>query len=359
MNNLSNSNDRIVLFAKPPAITSFSSLFTIKHAFNTQKVGHTGTLDSFASGLLVVCCGSLTRLAGRITEFDKTYEAVIRFGEETDTLECTGNVIRTAPLPMVEKLNEAVKVFTGKIMQVPPLFSALHVNGERASDAVRNGKQIELPARPVTVFESEILEIKYCKADKNLVESARIKFSVSKGTYIRSLARDIANYCGSAAYLVGLRRTKVGNFNLCDAAGFNSLSEFTIGNAYCDAELSKQKDEEVKAEKELKKQNKTNGQKRERPLISEKEKLLQKETVEKSIEMNQELAALCGFKSLIIKNEALPLFKNGAKLHSSWFSVSTFEVKEQFAAIFTEDGHFTGLLEKGENGYFKYSFVIH
>jgi len=94
-----NTAGRIILLAKQSGLTSFASLYTVKRAFKTSKVGHTGTLDSFAEGLLVVCTGSLTRLAGRITQFDKTYEAVIRFGEETDTLECTGSVVKTAPLP--------------------------------------------------------------------------------------------------------------------------------------------------------------------------------------------------------------------------------------------------------------------
>ncbi|MBQ1949194.1 MAG: tRNA pseudouridine(55) synthase TruB [Treponema sp.] len=358
MGNFSVSNDRIVLFAKPPAITSFSSLFTIKHAFQTHKVGHTGTLDSFASGLLVVCCGSLTRLAGRITEFNKTYEAVIKFGEETDTLECTGNVVRTAPLPTLEELNEGLSAFTGQIMQKPPLFSALHVNGQRASDAARSGKTVDIPSRPVTVFSSKLLEVRLSETQdgEKYVESARVSFSVSKGTYIRSLARDIALYCGSAGYLVGLRRTQVGNFKLEDAAGSARLSEFTIENAFKDAEYTLQKEKQMSLEKIQKKDGKI---KKEKVPFSEEELSLQAETVQKSVEMSQEIAALCGFRNLVIKNEALALFKNGAKLHSSWFSVSPFEVEEQFAAIFTEENHFAGMLEKGENGYFKYSFVVH
>ncbi|MCR5495382.1 MAG: tRNA pseudouridine(55) synthase TruB [Treponema sp.] len=352
MINSNNSNDRIVLFAKAPAITSFSSLFTIKHAFQTHKVGHTGTLDSFASGLLVVCCGSLTKLAGRITEFDKSYEAVLKFGQETDTLECTGKIIRTAPLPTLDSIKSALNFFSGQIMQRPPLFSALHVDGKRASDLARDGKSIELPARPVTVFSSELKEVQYSKVpgQENLVEYARISFTVSKGTYIRSLARDIAEKCSSASYLVGLRRTQVGNFKLEDAAAFSKLSVFNIENALKEAAFSVQKDLEIK--------NKGNS-KKEKFILTEEEISLQKETVEKSIEMNPELASLCGFKSIVIKNEYLPLFKNGGKLHSSWFSVSTFDIQEQFAAVFTEDNHFAGLLEKGENGYFKYSFVIH
>lgn len=348
-NNPINNPNKIVLFAKRPGRTSFSSLFTIKHAFNTQKVGHTGTLDSFASGLLVVCCGSLTRLAGRITEFDKTYEAVVKFGEETDTLECTGKIIKTAELPDVKTLEQALSAFTGNIMQKPPAFSAIHIDGKRASDLIRSGKTAEIPARPVTVFSSDLLETKLTEDRKVL--AARIRFSVSKGTYIRSLARDIGEFCGSAAHLVGLLRTKVGNFELKNAAGFNLLEPFTIDNAFLSAEKT------VELEK-LNEENKKNHVK-EKHVVTEEELMLQKCVVESSVKMNKELAALCGFASLTIKDEKVPLFYNGGKLHSDWFDVSPFSIKENFAAVFTSDDSFIGLLEKAENGYFRYSFVVH
>lgn len=240
------NQNRIVLLAKKPGLTSFSSLFTVKHAFKTSKVGHTGTLDSFAAGLLVVCVGSLTRLAGRITEFGKTYRAVIKFGEETDTLECTGNVVRTALLPTEAQLAAAVKKYTGKIMQQPPTFSAIHIDGKRSSDLARSGKSAEIPFRQVEVFSSEIQEIMFAgtsdsdsENDKKRVLACCIEFSVSKGTYIRSLARDIAIECGSAGHLVGLLRTKVGNFCLEDAAGFSDLEEFNIENAFIAAEKTR------------------------------------------------------------------------------------------------------------------------
>lgn len=341
--------NKIVLFAKCPGQTSFSSLYTIKHAFNTQKVGHTGTLDSFASGLLVVCCGALTRLAGRITEFDKTYEAVIKFGEETDTLECTGKIIKTAELPDVKKLKQALSAFTGNIMQKPPAFSAIHIDGKRASDLVRSGKSADIPARPVTVFSCELLETKLTESDKVL--AARIKFSVSKGTYIRSLARDIGEYCGSAAYLVGLLRTKVGNFELKNAAGFNLLENFTIDTAFENAKKT------IEIER-INEENKKNHVK-EKHVVTEEELLLQKNVVDSAVEMNKQLASLCGFASLTIKEDKMPLFYNGGKLHSDWFDLSPFSIKEKFAAVFAENNSFAGLLEKDENGYFKYSFVVH
>ena len=230
---MSNS-DSIVLLAKSSGQTSFSSLKNVKKATGTNKVGHTGTLDSFAEGLLVVCTGRLTKLCGQITAFDKIYEAVIHFGKETDTLEYTGSVVREAPLPSEDSLISAVKKWSGEILQTPPMFSAIHIDGKRASDLVREGKDFEISSRSVNVFSSEILEIKYADGyeDLRIVEFAKIRFHVSKGTYIRSLARDIANSCGSAAYLTGLFRTNVGSFDVKDSAGFSLLDKFTIQAAY-------------------------------------------------------------------------------------------------------------------------------
>lgn len=224
-----NDCDRIVLFAKQPRKTSFSSLWTIKHALGTKKVGHTGTLDSFASGLLVVCAGKMTKMAGKITAFDKTYEAVIKFGAETDTLECTGKVTKTAPLPTKAQVENAIKKWTGEILQKPPAFSSIHVNGKRASDIARSGKNVDLPERQVTVFSSEIKD--WLVNDENLVEAVLVNFHVSKGTYIRSLARDIGKDAESAAHLIALRRTKVGEFCLENAAGYKFLKAFNIENA--------------------------------------------------------------------------------------------------------------------------------
>lgn len=341
--NLKNKNTagRIVLLAKQQGLTSFASLYAVKRAFRTSKVGHTGTLDSFAEGLLVVCTGSLTRLAGRITQFDKTYEAVIRFGEETDTLECAGSVVRTAPLPSKSDFEKAISRFTGKLMQTPPAFSALHVDGARASDLVRQGKSIELPPRPVTVYESKILEI--AEDSSGAVSAARVLFKVSKGTYIRSLARDIGAECKSAAHLAGLRRTQVGEFRLEDAAGFDALKSFTIESALENAERLKicaggfekhgdGKKDEVSAD-----------------LISEIQ--------EKSLPMTENLAAICGFACVLLRQTAENSFKNGAKLSEKMFTSSLDYVKTGYAAVFTESKNFAGLIEKTSDGKLKYGFV--
>lgn len=365
-------SNKIVLFAKQAGKTSFSSLFTIKMAFSTQKVGHTGTLDSFADGLLVVCVGSLTRLAGKITEFDKSYKAVLSFGKQTDTLECTGRVIEEKPLPLESDFRNAVKEFTGTYMQTPPAFSAIHVDGKRASDLIRSGKDVSVPAREVTVFSAEIEDILFedgdgessgnlegsCVSGGSLekvsgenrrVRAALVNFHVSKGTYIRSLARDIGEKCSSCCHLAGLRRTTVGKFSLEDAAGFSMLEPFTISRAL--------ENEEKYFEARL---AETTEEKREKkPYVPTQEELLLQQAVrEKSRPMDEELSHECGFGHLTLLPESEDWFSHGGKLSSKMFTSSPFEVPEETAAVFSTTGDFKGLLQKDQNGYFKYSLVI-
>lgn len=335
--------NKIVLFAKQAGKTSFSSLFTIKHALKTKKVGHTGTLDSFAEGLLVVCTGNLTKLSGRITSFDKTYKAVIVFGEETDTLECTGNVIKKTPLPTKENVINAVNYFTKTYMQTPPSFSAIHIDGRRASDEARKGKILEIPKREVTVFSSQIEDF-LIECD-DFVKAILVSFHVSKGTYIRSLARDIAEMSGSCAHLASLLRVQVGHFRLEDAAGFSLLNDFTIENSFYLAKNLRKAESEVK----IKDKN---------YMMTEEEENLQEEVRKKSLSMNEELAVSLGFGILHLVQGSEKMFLNGAKLSSSMFTSSPFELDEHFAAVFNEQGIFCGLLEKNESGYFRYSFVV-
>ena len=389
------SANKIVLFSKEAGKTSFSSLFTVKKAFSTTKVGHTGTLDSFAEGLLVVCVGNLTRLAGKITEFDKVYQAVLLFGEETDTLECSGNVVKNADLPTEEALLSAVKKFTGTYMQTPPSFSAIHVDGKRASDLVRSGQEVEIPSRSVTVFSSDIKEIMYedgeCRlflssreslsrdclspeksdmtgekplipSSEKRVKAALIEFHVSKGTYIRSLARDIALEASSVCHLIALRRTGVGKFSLNDAAGFENLSPFTIQHGFDNAKLikevqKKEKEEALKkAERKLEKREKVGNKKPYEPDL--KELSLQEEIRNRSLDMSPALALECGFDLLTLKKESEDWFSHGGKLSSKMFTVSPFTLNKEIAAVFSETEEFKGLLQKDQNGYFKYSLVI-
>ena len=348
----------IVLFAKRPGVTSFSSLFSIKRALGTKKVGHTGTLDSFASGLLVVCTGSLTRLASYITSFNKTYDAVIEFGSETDTLEYTGKIVKTAPLPKKDDVLSAIKHYTGDILQTPPLFSALHINGERASDIARSGRSAEMPSRPVTVFASEAEEF---LLEDGRVKAVRVRFSVSKGTYIRSLARDIGSCCKSAAHLAGLRRLSVGSFCLEDAAGFSSLAPFTIQSVYQTiSDMQKAQSASCKADAS-----------EHTPHPRED---VQSEVREKMQTMIESLAAECGFGTARIFPEYEDDFKHGRPLSSSMFEkgaggvCETSDVfsangtcaagGERSIAVFGKHDTFLGMILRSGEGAYSYEFVI-
>ena len=359
MTKTDNETDGIVLLAKKPDITSFSALNSVKKAIGIRKVGHTGTLDSFAQGLLVVCTGRLTRLAGNITEFDKSYKAVIKFGEETDTLEYTGKVIKTAPLPTEEELRKVIPQFTGKIMQQPPVFSAIHVDGQRASDLARGGVATEIPARPVTIFKAEILDVK-CDSD-NKVQYALIDFRVSKGTYIRSLARDIGLAVGSAAHLVGLYRTAVGDFKVENAAGYSKLNDFTIDNVLNDIKGNLEliaRGQPIAIREKFVKGN-----------IPQEELDLQQEIRDKKVDVDKNTAKKCGFEILDLStSEALDDFRNGRPLRSYMFTTKlhNLECNRIYAVFASQDisdckcngDLFTGLIEKNNEGRVGYKFVI-
>jgi tRNA pseudouridine55 synthase len=199
----------LLLLHKHAGLTSFTSLSRVKHAFSTGKVGHTGTLDKFAEGLLVALVGRAVKLTPWFSGSDKQYEGTIHFGAETDTLDPEGAVIATAPPPSPERLDAALAVFRGAILQEPPVYSALHVGGQRASALARSGKEVALEKRPVTIYALELRSY--------TPPLAHIYVHCSKGTYIRSLARDIARECASRAHLTALTRTAIAGFRLSDA----------------------------------------------------------------------------------------------------------------------------------------------
>ena len=196
----------LILFNKPPGITSFDSLKKIKRSLKTGKVGHTGTLDKFASGLLIVLVGGALKLSSWFTNCDKQYIGKIYLGAETSTLDPEGEVTLKAPCPSCADLERVLPQFTGFIMQAPPAYSAIHINGRRASDLARSGKIPEMKMRPVTVYQLELQSYN--------PPFAEIFVHCSSGTYIRSLARDIALAAGSCAHLTSLVRTKVAGFEL-------------------------------------------------------------------------------------------------------------------------------------------------
>ncbi len=196
----------LILLNKKPGVTSFEALGEVKRALGTGKVGHTGTLDKFAQGLLLVLTGRALRLTPWFSHCDKQYRGRIRFGAETDTLDPEGNVIAEAQPPSRESVEQAIKIFKGDIMQKPPVFSAIHINGQRASKLARSGELPEMKERAVTIYNLELVEWQPPFAD--------IFVHCSSGTYIRSLARDIALSAGSRAHLSSLLRTQVASFSL-------------------------------------------------------------------------------------------------------------------------------------------------
>ncbi len=202
------TNASILLVNKQPGMTSFSALHDIKRTVD-PKVGHAGTLDKFAEGLLVVLTGSMTKLNVLFSTLDKTYRATIQFGSETDTLDPEGRIVAEAPIPDSASILAAIPHFIGDLLQEPPVYSALHVGGKRASDLARAGKDVSMEKRPITVYSFD--PVSY----ENGVFVADIH--VSKGTYIRSLARDLALFVGSRGYLRALRRTSIGPFSISEA----------------------------------------------------------------------------------------------------------------------------------------------
>ncbi|MDR1626650.1 MAG: tRNA pseudouridine(55) synthase TruB [Spirochaetia bacterium] len=201
--------DGLLLLAKPPGITSFAALNAVKKKLGTKKVGHTGTLDRFAEGLLVALSGRYTRLAPFISGMDKRYSCVFEFGTQTATLDPEGEVVKKAPLPQEGFLREAVGRFTGPLMQRPPDFSAVHVGGKRAYQMALRGEDPGLKERPVTVYSFDV--------QSWLPPFLSCEIHCSKGAYIRALARDLAEAVSSCAHVKALRRTQVGPFCLADA----------------------------------------------------------------------------------------------------------------------------------------------
>lgn len=203
------SHSGLVLLNKPSGITSFKVLNGLKKKLNSGKVGHTGTLDKFAEGLMLVLTGKMTKLAPFFSNMDKEYIATYKFGEETETLDPEGKVIAVSDIPDLEKIEKNIPYFTGKIMQQPPDFSAIHINGQRAYKIAAAGKKPDIPKRQVTIYSYKIL--------KWSSPFLTVKVKCSKGTYIRSLARDLGLACNSRAYVSELLRTEVGDWNVINS----------------------------------------------------------------------------------------------------------------------------------------------
>lgn len=197
----------LLLVDKPGGLTSFEVVRRVRRMLKVRKVGHLGTLDPFATGLLPLALGEATKLASFLMEADKTYLARLRFGEETDTLDPTGAVVaRCQHLPEPEDIRRVATRFVGEMEQIPPRFSAVHYEGERLYKLVRRGTAVQPPPRRVVVHRLEITDL--------ALPEATMAVTCSKGTYIRSLAADLGKALGSCAHLAALRRLAVGPFRV-------------------------------------------------------------------------------------------------------------------------------------------------
>ena len=213
----------IVGVSKPRGMTSHDVVGRVRRALGERRVGHAGTLDPAASGVLVVGVGQATRLLGRLTLDDKRYVARIRFGVATDTDDAEGEVTKTAPVPdglaQPEVARAALSEFVGPQMQVPPAYSAISVDGKRAYARARSGEDVVLEARPIVVREANLLSVETCPEGLDWI----CAFDVSKGTYIRALARDLGAKLGVPAHLAALERISAGPVALTDCLSLEEI----------------------------------------------------------------------------------------------------------------------------------------
>jgi tRNA pseudouridine55 synthase len=215
-----------IVLDKPVGLGSTTAVSAVKRILRQAdepktKVGHGGTLDPLASGVLPIALGEATKVAGRMLDATKDYEFTIAFGAETDTLDLEGTVVATSGVrPTLEQVETVLPRFTGEIEQVPPAYSALKIDGKAAYARARAGEQVAMTKRTVTVHK---LFIRHPRQSGN--DEVMFSATVSKGTYIRSLARDIAQALGSVGHVSYLRRTRAGPFTLAQAVSLDFLEE--------------------------------------------------------------------------------------------------------------------------------------
>lgn len=219
-----NTTDGLVLVDKPAGVSSHDVVNAARRALGERRIGHGGTLDPFATGLLVLLVGRATRLLPHMPGDPKVYEAVMRFGAETDTEDLLGSVTAEAPLPTRDALLAALPQFRGALQQVPPAYSAKRVDGRRAYARARAGETVELAPVTVRVDRWEVLDLVPADGGER-VAGATVRITCGGGTYIRSLARDLARACGSAAHLTALRRVRSGPFSVGDAVSLATLRD--------------------------------------------------------------------------------------------------------------------------------------
>ena len=296
----------IVNVYKERGYTSFDVVAKMRGIFQMRKIGHTGTLDPDAEGVLPVCLGKATKVCGLLTEKDKEYEAVMLLGTVTDTQDISGTVQKQTDVAATpQEVREAVESFVGGYLQTPPMYSALKVDGKKLCDLARAGVTVERRARPVKIYEIAILEID--------LPRVRMKVSCSKGTYIRTLCHDIGETLGCGACMESLVRTRVSFFRVEDSLR-----------------------------------------------LSEIEALVQKETGPFSF-LHSVDSVFGQYKKAVVRQEYSKLLYNGnCLLETMMLPEAEQTLKDGFAAqtaeerelirIYDEEGHFIGIYERGASG---------
>ena len=206
----------VLLIDKPQGMTSQQVVSKVKYLLksdvhDSKKAGHTGTLDPMATGLLPICLGEATKFSHYQLDAIKSYHAIIKLGEQTDTGDAEGEIIATIPVPHVTQamLQSVTEQFLGEIMQVPPMYSALKKDGKKLYELAREGIEVERAARPLTIYELSLTPLS--------AQQLQLTVTCSKGTYVRVLAEDIAKALGTVGHLTALRRTQTGDFEIADA----------------------------------------------------------------------------------------------------------------------------------------------
>ncbi len=216
--NMKDAISGVLVVDKPVGMTSHQVVQVIRDGTGIRRAGHTGTLDPRASGVLIVLVGPAVRLSEYVSASDKRYQAIIRLGERTDTYDGDGEIESRSPVDItVEEIEETLKNFEGTVEQMPPAYSAKRINGQKAYELAREGEDVELEPKEIDVYHLELLEWD--------PPEAIIDVFCSSGTYVRSLANDLGEMLGCGGHLVGLRRTKSGEFALRDAIQLRKLQE--------------------------------------------------------------------------------------------------------------------------------------
>ena len=217
--------DGIVIVDKPRDWTSQDVTARLRRVFNTRRIGHGGTLAPMATGVLPVFVGRATRGVEFFEHVEKTYETVLRLGLTTDTEDITGTVLSERPVSVTaQQVEQALEAFRGEIMQVPPMYSALKVNGQKLCDLARKGKTVERQPRPITIYELQLLE----RGENTL----RLRVRCSKGTYIRTLCKDIGEALGCGGCMESLRRVSAGEYTIAEAVPLQELLDTVEPETY-------------------------------------------------------------------------------------------------------------------------------